>query len=78
MTVSIDGFDYINNGNLGVGKSRMEICLLHLTQFCFSLCAQNAPLLYNEIVCKTFTLTKVSFNTAQIITCAYDILEPLE
>lgn len=79
MTVSIDGFDYVNNGGLGrLGSNPDQNNLLVTPNPTSNLASQNVPSLYNEIVCKTFTITKVSGNTAQIITCAYDILEPLE
>lgn len=79
MTVSIDGFDYINNGSLGsLASGPVAGSLLVTPNPVSGATAQNTPLLYTEIVCKTFTLTKVSSNTGQIITCAYDILEPLE
>lgn len=79
MTISVDGFDYINNGFLGGLSSNPAAGNLLVTPNpASSTSSQNTPLLYNEIPCKTFTITKVSFNTAQSISCAYDILEPIE
>jgi len=80
ITLTVDGFDYITNGSLGaLASNPVPTSLLvspNLASGSASL--QNVPLAYSEIVCKTFTLTKLSFSTTQIIAYSYEILEPIE
>lgn len=79
ITVTIDGFIYVSNGSLGgLNTAPTTGNLLVTPNPTSATTSQNTPLLYTDIICKEFAVSKVSFSTVQSIICVYEILEPME